>query len=183
MSKILSFTVVAAALAAAILPVQTRADDAPPHEHSWVLVSHTDYTCTEDGYDLYICSGCGEEERRTTDPASHRNELVSETDAKCESRGEIKYVCTVCGKETVISTPELGHDWGEGETAREPTLFTAGSIKYVCKRDPSHVMYEAVPSEFSSSPDAKTAAYSVGGCVVLALIFASVMSIRKRRRI
>jgi len=179
MRKILSFTVVAAALAAAILPVQTRADDdAPPHEHSWVLVSHTDYTCTEDGYDLYICSGCGEEERRTTDPASHRNELVSETDATCESRGEMKYVCTVCGEETVISTPELGHDWGEGETAREPTLFTAGSIKYVCKRDPLHVKYEAVPSEFSSSPDARTATFSLGGCVILALIFAII----KRRR-
>ncbi len=181
MKKIISI-IIAAALAAAILPVFTFAEDdfTPPHEHEWEFVEKVDYTCTDDGYDLYRCKTCGEEEKRNITEASHRNEVVSEKEATCGADGEIKYVCSVCGKETVVTYPALGHEWSEGETEKKPTFFTAGRIKFVCKRDSSHIGYEPIPSELSSDQNSATEFFLIIAAVVLsAIIAAGAVSFRK----
>ncbi len=166
----ISILAAAAILAAACGTVYAEDGYTPPHEHEWEFVSHTDYTCTEDGYDLYVCKTCGEEDRRITDEASHRNELVSETDPDCENGGEQVFVCSVCGEKTVITTPALGHDWRDGETVKKPTLFTKGALRFVCKRNDAHVRYEDIPSELASSPAAAASFFSVLGAAVLALL-------------
>ncbi|MBR0302312.1 MAG: hypothetical protein IJQ80_00515 [Clostridia bacterium] len=145
----------------------------PPHEHSWRFVSHTDYTCDEDGYDLYVCDGCGEEERRITDPASHRDVVISKTEPSCESEGVEVRRCEVCGNETVITTPATGHRWDDGVIGYEPTFFKAGRIKYVCRNDPSHVRYEEIPPECVTDPAEAAKVYSVLAAVPLSLILAA----------
>ena len=160
-------------MTAAVSGIVYAEDDTFSHEHEWEFVSHTDYTCTEDGYDVYVCRTCGEEERRVTDEASHRNELVSETAPDCESEGKQVFVCSVCGEETVITTPPLGHEWRDEGVEKKPTLFTDGTRKFVCKRDSSHVKYESVPSEVSSDPSVALPLIAVAGSVVLALLVAA----------
>ena len=183
MKRFTKLVIIAAALAAAI-SLTVRAEDGytPPHEHDFELVSHTDYTCTEDGYDTYVCRTCGKEERRVTDEASHRNELVSGHEPDCENEGNRVFVCSVCGEETVITEPALGHEWRDEGVERSPTLFTAGARKFVCKRDPSHVKYESIPSEMSSNPSVALPLMLIACAIVLSLIAATVKILIDKRR-
>ncbi len=181
MKKLLIFFAAAAFAAAGALHIFAEDGDAP-HEHDWVRSSHVDYTCTEDGYDVYVCASCGEEERRVTDPASHRNELKSERSADCENGGEQLFVCSVCGEETVITTPALGHEWNGGEYDKKPTLFTAGREKFTCKRDPSHVKFDKIPSEFSSSPETRREVLLAAAAVLAAPVIAAGIKIYKKKR-
>ena len=183
MKRFTKLVIIAAALAAAISQA-VRAEDGytPPHEHDFELVSHTDYTCTEDGYDTYVCRTCGKEERRVTDEASHRNELVSGHEPDCENEGNRVFVCSVCGEETVITEPALGHEWRDEGVEKAPTLFTAGSRKFVCKRDPSHVKYESIPSEMSSNPSVALPLALIACAIVLALLVATIRIIVVKRR-
>ncbi|MCQ2462046.1 MAG: InlB B-repeat-containing protein, partial [Clostridia bacterium] len=71
--------------------------------------------CTEDGYDLYTCSVCGETEKRNTVLAlGHTYPMVDDVAVKtvikkatCEADGEKAFRCTVCGdiseKETIAA--------------------------------------------------------------------------------
>jgi len=183
MKKVLSI-IIAAVIAAAISSVYVGAEDGytPPHEHDWEFVSHTDYTCDEEGYDLYVCAGCGEEVKRVTDPASHRNDLTSELDATCETEGKLIYLCSVCGEETVVTTPALGHLWSEGEVVKEATLFTVGKTKFVCKRDDSHVKFEDIPSEIETDSAAASSVVSVACVVLLALAVSAITVIIRKKR-
>ena len=183
MKRLLTIALAAAALTAAVIGTVYAEDDyTPPHEHEWEFVSHTDYTCTEDGYDTYVCRTCGEEEQRVTDEASHRNELESKTEPDCENEGEEVFVCSVCGEKTVITDPALGHEWRDEGVEKKPTLFTDGSRKFVCKRDPSHVKYESVPSEISSDPSVALPLLAVASAIVLALIAATLKILVNKRR-
>ena len=154
------------------------AEDAPalPHEHTWRFVSHTDYTCNEDGYDLYVCDGCGEEERRTTDPASHRDVTVSKNEPSCEEDGVEVRRCEVCGNETVITTPATGHAWDDGTVESGPTFFKVGSIKYVCRNDPSHVRYEEIPSESQTDPVEAAKVY----CIIAAVPLSAALAVLRK---
>lgn len=168
-------------LICAFFAAGAAAEDAP-HEHAWEFVSHVDFTCSEDGYDLYVCPVCGEEEKRITDTASHMNELVFEKAATCEEGGEEVYVCTVCGEETKITTPPLGHEWSEGETVKKPALFTAGSVKCVCKRDPSHVKYDPVPSEFSQDGAVRTQVLLILASAAISALFTAGKAIFSKKK-
>jgi len=183
MKKIVRF-ILAAALISAAAGQTVRAEDGytPPHEHDFEFVSHTDYTCTEDGYDTYVCRTCGEEERRVTDEASHRNELVSGAAADCEHEGNEVFVCSVCGEETVITEPALGHEWKDNGVVKEPTLFTDGSREFVCKRDPTHVRYESIPSEISSDSSVALPLILIASAIVLALLAATIKILVDKRR-
>ncbi len=176
-----SFPFFALLLLLVVLFAPRSAAEDVPHEHIWEFVSHTDYTCTEDGYDLYVCTVCGEKERRVTDTASHVNEFISETAATCEDEGEQVFVCSVCGEKTVITTPPLGHEWSTGETEKKPTLFTQGSVKYVCKRDPSHVKYEAVSCEISTNRETLAYMLAVGSAVIISAVLSAIIYFAKKK--
>ena len=66
-------------------------------------------TCTDGGYDLYTCSGCGATERRNlTDAAGHKWDGGTVTTAPTETTPGVRtYTCTVCGdirEETIPAT-------------------------------------------------------------------------------
>ena len=183
MKKLIS-AVIAAALAAAGTTVFVFAEDGEvfPHEHEWEFVETVDYTCRDDGYDLYKCKTCGREEKRNVTEASHRPEIVSETASTCEDEGQTKFVCTVCGEETVYTYPALRHEWSEGAAEKKPGFFTSGRMKYVCKRDPSHVKYEDIPSELASSPETATGFFLTVAAVILSAITAAGITVNCKQK-
>ena len=100
------------------------------HEYQFSVVAPT---CTEEGYDRYVCSLCGDEYRDNyTEALGHvfGDWIVSE-EAGCETSGLRYRVCETCGarEEEIISA--VGHDYA-GRVTRQPTCQHTGEKVYVC---------------------------------------------------
>ena len=67
-------------------------------------------TCTDGGYDLYTCSGCGATERRNlTDAAGHKWDNGTVTTAPTETTPGVRtFTCTVCGQTRTEAIPATG---------------------------------------------------------------------------
>ncbi len=67
-------------------------------------------TCTDGGYDLYTCSGCGAtEQRNLTDAAGHKWDGGTVTTAPTETTPGVRtYTCTVCGQTRTETIPATG---------------------------------------------------------------------------
>ena len=103
------------------------------------LVEHKDPTCTQRGYDLYLCTRCGNTYKENIVPLLHHDySIVSEItqEADCTQNALAYMQCTRCGKLT--STPKevpdsaLGHNYVK-ETV-EPDCGNAGKYIYTCSR-------------------------------------------------
>lgn len=113
---------------------------APSCAHQYVFSKNVPATCIAGGYDSYICSLCGSEERRnqvaatelhtyqngkctvcgavdTTGGCTHPEETRSELDSKaatCTEAGYIQYRCTKCNHKWTDPIPALGHKYVNG---------------------------------------------------------------------
>ena len=77
--------------------------------HDYQFTKNVAPTCTDGGYDLYTCSGCGATERRNlTDAAGHKWDGGTVTTAPTETTPGVRTrTCTVCGdirEETIPAT-------------------------------------------------------------------------------
>ena len=101
--------------------------------HSYVA-SVTKSTCTEQGYTLYVCSGCGDS--YVSDyvaPTGHDHEAVV-TVPTCTEQGYTTYTCH-CGDSYVGDYIDaLGHDMGDWETVVEATCTETGEQIRECSR-------------------------------------------------
>ena len=80
------------------------------HEYTCTTV---DPTCTEEGYDLYVCAACGDEYRQNiVEPLGHTfGQWVTETPASCSEEGLAYRLCSACGcREESILAP-AGHSY------------------------------------------------------------------------
>ena len=107
----------------------------PTGAHDWGNgVVTTAPTCTDGGYDLYTCSGCGATERRNlTDAAGHKWDGGTVTTAPTETTPGVRtFTCTVCGQtrtETIHATG--AHDYQFTKTVA-PTCTDGGYDLYTC---------------------------------------------------
>ena len=78
--------------------------------HDYQFTKNVAPTCTDGGYDLYTCSGCGATERRNlTDAAGHKWDGGTVTTAPTETTpGVHTYTCTVCGQTRTEAIPATG---------------------------------------------------------------------------
>lgn len=105
--------------------------------HTFVFTKNVAPTCTEAGYDLYTCSGCGATEKRNVKPAlGHKWDSGTVTAEPTETDpGTMTYTCTVCGQTKTEVIPATGphtHVWGEGTVTVAPTETTPGVRTYTC---------------------------------------------------
>lgn len=105
--------------------------------HTFVFTKTVAPTCTEAGYDLYTCSGCGATEQRNAKPAlGHKWDSGTVTAEPTETDpGTMTYTCTVCGQTRTEVIPATGphtHVWGEGTVTVAPTETTPGVRTYTC---------------------------------------------------
>lgn len=105
--------------------------------HTFVFTKTVAPTCTEAGYDLYTCSGCGATEKRNAKPAlGHKWDSGTVTAEPTEKDpGTMTYTCTVCGQtktEVIPATGPHAHVWDEGTVTVAPTETTPGVRTYTC---------------------------------------------------
>ena len=105
--------------------------------HTFVFTKNIAPSCTEAGYDLYTCSGCGATEKRNPKPAlGHKWDNGTVTAEPTEKDpGTMTYTCTVCGQTKTEVIPATGphtHVWGEGTVTVAPTETTPGVRTYTC---------------------------------------------------
>lgn len=105
--------------------------------HTFVFTKTVAPSCTEAGYDLYTCSGCGATEQRNVKPAlGHKWDSGTVTAEPTEKDpGTMTYTCTVCGQTKTEVIPATGphtHVWGEGTVTVAPTETTPGVRTYTC---------------------------------------------------
>ena len=105
--------------------------------HTFVFTKNIAPSCTEAGYDLYTCSGCGATEKRNPKPAlGHKWDSGTVTAEPTETDpGTMTYTCTVCGQTRTEVIPATGphtHVWDEGTATVAPTETTPGVRTYTC---------------------------------------------------
>ena len=78
--------------------------------HDYQFTKNVAPTCTDGGYDLYTCSGCGATERRNlTDAAGHKWDGGTVTTAPTETTPGVRtFTCTVCGDIREEAIPATG---------------------------------------------------------------------------
>ena len=102
--------------------------------HDYRFTKNVDPTCTDGGYDLYTCSGCGATERRNlTDAAGHKWDGGTVTTAPTETTPGVRtFTCTVCGDIREETIPATGaHDYRFTKNV-DPTCTDGGYDLYTC---------------------------------------------------
>lgn len=100
--------------------------------HNYVKTIHVP-TCTENGYDEYICSICGNSYYENyTDPIWHTfGEWVVDVEPECEEDGVKYHICELCGTREYDSIPALGHEF-ERKPISRATCTEQGEVECVC---------------------------------------------------
>ena len=100
------------------------------HEYTCTTVEPT---CTEEGYDLYVCAACGDEYRQNiVEPLGHTfGQWVTETPATCSEEGLAYRLCSACGcREESVLAP-AGHSYVV-TGGSEATCTHSGERIYTC---------------------------------------------------
>lgn len=120
--------------------IQTRRTNTVDHDFVSTLYHPT---CTESGFTILACKGCGKTIRTDFVPAyGHSYDEGVYEDATCTTPGGIRYTCTninpdgtPCGHSYLVKDTEpLGHIWGEWHYVTHPTVDGAYAKQRDCTR-------------------------------------------------
>ena len=79
-------------------------------DHNFVLLDSTKASCLTLGYDRYLCTNCGQIEKRDyTAALGHAWQGVLIREATCETDGKLLEICSRCGEVKVTATPKGEH--------------------------------------------------------------------------
>ena len=120
--------------------IQTRRTNTVDHDFVSTLYHPT---CTESGFTILACKGCGKTIRTDFVPAyGHKYDEGVYEDATCTTPGGIRYTCTntnpdgtPCGHSYLVKDTEpLGHTWGKWHYVDHPTVEDAYAKQRDCTR-------------------------------------------------
>ena len=104
----------------------------PIHSHSYTTKVIAP-TCTEKGYTLHTCSGCGNSFKDTYTNATGHNYLETVIDPTCIKQGYKIHTCTRCEDSYKDAyTEPLGHNYTE--TTVQPKTTEQGYTLHTCSR-------------------------------------------------
>ena len=102
-------------------------------DHYYARYSMVAPTCTQKGYTIYKCTGCGDSydgdfiEAKGHD---YESKIVKPT---CTAQGYTRYTCKTCGNTYTDNFVEAeGHRYGEWVTVKEPTCVDLGKDERTC---------------------------------------------------
>ena len=102
--------------------------------HDYEVSDHKDATCTEDGYDVYVCKN--DEDHTYTvviTKLGHDEEKHEAKDPTCTEIGWDAYVtCSRCDYTTYAEKPAAGHSYEKAVT--DPTCTEDGYTTYTCTK-------------------------------------------------
>lgn len=115
-------------------------------------------TCTEEGIERRVCTECGNEEVRYTNPLGHdfETEWTIEKAATCTEEGIKYHRCSRCSEVsdvTVIPIDNDAHEWGEWVVTRGSTFYMEGEETRHCLRNNSHIETRAIPKYYKGDFD------------------------------
>ena len=104
------------------------------HVHTGWKVETVDPTCTEEGYDSYFCTKCGEYYKLNIKPATgHKwNSGVVTKEATCKTPGVKTYTCTKCGETKTETIPTNSNHSYTSSVTKEATCTESGIRTYKC---------------------------------------------------
>ena len=93
-------------------------------------------TCTSKGYDVMVCTVCGDSYKVITDALGHDwNDGEITTAATCTANGVKTYTCKNDNTHTYTEViPATGHTYGKGVVEREASDGNSGLISYTCSK-------------------------------------------------
>ena len=104
------------------------------HDYT-VFVKTVDYTCTENGYDIYKCSRCDATENKNYTNAAHRAEATATVmqKATCEADGYKAVLCSVCKTELSTETiAKRAHVYVDNGVKTAATCKAEGVMNTIC---------------------------------------------------
>lgn len=89
--------------------------DSKIHHHDYKETKNIKPTCTEMGYIIMTCAGCGDEQREDFEATGHKDYFDVEiiTEATCTTDGLKTIACGVCKEEEKAPIKSPGHDYTE----------------------------------------------------------------------
>ena len=93
-------------------------------------------TCTQDGYEMSVCSRCGKVEKNDikTSQGHAYGDAQTIKAATCTADGSFKKVCITCEHTVTGIIPATGHNMVEDENqAQDATCTKAGKVVHVCQ--------------------------------------------------
>ena len=103
------------------------------HTHQWSeWQSSKEATCTQDGTNIRICDGCGENQSMLIKSTGHTfGEWNTTKEASCTQNGSSERKCA-CGEKETQTTSALGHTFGTWNTIAEATCTVNGTMERSC---------------------------------------------------
>ena len=113
-----------------------QTDPAMPHSYGpWEIVPGKEPTCTQSGTKRAYCSTCNKWYEMPAPPTDHFWVTWKQVFATCTTSGYTEFVCDDCGADGgTITTPALGHSFGEWFTTTQATCTNDGIQKRECTR-------------------------------------------------
>ena len=103
----------------------------PQLEHNYVLVYHTEPSCTESGGDLYACQNCGGQNSKYIPPLGHTwDKGVVTQQPTCVKEGVKTYTCNTCKTTKTEKLAKTDHKYSG--KIKKATFIEDGSITGVC---------------------------------------------------
>ena len=88
--------------------------DACGEDHNWTLLDSTPASCLTLGYDRYLCTDCGQIEKRNyTAAQGHAYQSVVVREATCDTPGKTLDLCECCGNAKESTLPQTEHEYSE----------------------------------------------------------------------
>lgn len=111
----------------------TKSEVIPALEHKWVKIADQckPATCTEDGFDYFVCANEGCEKTKTESVKATGHDWVNNyviTEATCTKDGLMAQYCKNCGETRNVAIPAVGHKFSQWQVVYEATC-TADGLK------------------------------------------------------
>lgn len=105
--------------------------DIPQLEHNYLLVNHTDPSCTEGGENLFQCQNCGTMDSDYIPPLGHAwDKGVVTQEPTCVKEGVKTYTCNTCKTTKTETLAKTEHKYSG--KIKKATFTEDGSITGVC---------------------------------------------------
>ncbi len=106
----------------------------PQLEHNYVLVYHTEPSCTESGGDLYACQNCGGQNSKYIPPLGHTwDKGVVTQQPTCVKEGVKTYTCNTCKTTKTEKLAKTDHKWNTEYTVdKNATCVQEGAKSIHC---------------------------------------------------
>lgn len=102
------------------------------HTHTYVELSKTEPSCTEDGLLRKECTTCGTIIETIFPANGHDYRMVESKVSTCTENGFLLKQCLICKGQEKIIFPATGHKYGEFTVTRAATIFAEGAKSRTC---------------------------------------------------